>query len=75
MHLEEILCYRKFLVWLFNTKSSLYIYIRYMICQLILLITFLNEHELIVLHQVKWFQLFLYNSHNSMPVICLDTSK
>ena len=30
---------------LFNAKSSLYIYIKYMICKLILLITFLNEPQ------------------------------
>ena len=33
---------------LFNAKSSLYIYIRYMICEYILSITFLNEPELIL---------------------------
>ena len=32
---------------LFNAKSSLYIYIRYMICKHILLIIFLNKTELI----------------------------
>ena len=37
---------------LFNTKSSLYIYIRYMICTHILLITFLNKPKLILSHTV-----------------------
>ena len=50
---------------LFNAKSSLYIYAKYMICQQILLITFLNEPELIFC-TVKWFQVFLFNSNNSI---------
>ena len=39
-------------VRLFNVKSCLYIYIKYIICKHILLITFLNEIE-IFLHTVK----------------------
>ena len=38
-----------------------------MICKHILLITFLNEPELIVfLHMVKWFQVLLCNTNNSI---------
>ena len=40
---------------LFNAKSSLCIYIKYLISKHILLITFLNEPGLIVFHTVKWF--------------------
>ena len=36
-----------------------------MICKQILLITFLNEPKLILLHKVKWFQVLLYITHNS----------
>ena len=58
---------------LFNTKSCLYIYIRYicMICKHILEI-FLNELEFF-LHTVKWFKVLLCNSHNLTSVICLHT--
>ena len=42
-----------------------------MICKHILLITFLNEPELLW-HTVTWFQLLLHNSHNLL-VICLHT--
>ena len=42
----------------------------YMIWEHILWITFLNEPELFFLYTVKWFQLFLYNSHNLVSVIC-----
>ena len=39
-----------------------------MICKHILLITFLNEPELIFLFpdKVKWFQVFLYNTNDSI---------
>ena len=36
-----------------------------MICKHILLITFLNEPELILLHTVKWFQVLLCTTNNS----------
>ena len=35
-----------------------------MICKQILMITFLNEPEVIILHTVKWFQAFLSNINN-----------
>ena len=35
-----------------------------MICKHILLIKFLNEPEFFFLYTAKWFQVFLYNSHN-----------
>ena len=41
---------------LFNAKSCLYIYIRYMICKHILLISFLNEPELIFCAQLNGFK-------------------
>ena len=44
----------------------IYIYIRCMICEHILYITYLNETELIFLHTVKWFQAFLSNMNNSI---------
>ena len=34
-----------------------------MICKHILLITFLNEPKLILLHAVKWFQILLFNTN------------
>ena len=38
-----------------------------MICKKnILLITFLNKPELVCLHTVKWFQVFLPNTNNSI---------
>ena len=89
---------------LFNTKSFLYIYIKYiwfglvgfsgistivgysmpnplnvyilsihMNCKHILLITFLNEPELIFLHTVKWFQVLLCSSNNLTSIICFHT--
>ena len=36
-----------------------------MICKYILLITFLNEPKLILLHAVKWFQVLLCITNNS----------
>ena len=50
---------------LFNTESSLCIYIKYMIWKHILFITFLHEPELFF-HKVKWFQEFLSNTNNSI---------
>ena len=54
----------------------IYIYIYtldiYMICEHILLITFLNKPELFFAH-IKWSQVFLYDSHNLTSVICLHT--
>ena len=44
---------------LFDAKSSLYIFYIYTICEHILLITFLNEPELIFWRTVKWFQVLL----------------
>ena len=41
------------IVGLFNSKSFLYVYINYMVCEHILLISFLNEPKLIFLHAVK----------------------
>ena len=35
-----------------------------MIFKHILLLTFLSEPELIYLHTVKWFQVFLFNMNN-----------
>ena len=49
---------------LFNAKSSLYIYIKYMICKHILSIMFLNKPELICLHTVKWFKVLLKITNN-----------
>ena len=46
--------------------SPLYTYIKYMICKQILLITFLEELELFFAHMVKWFQVFLCNTNNSI---------
>ena len=37
-----------------------------MICKHILLITFLNDPQLIVLHIVKWFQVLLCITNNSI---------
>ena len=37
-----------------------------MICKYILLITFLDEAKLIVLHSVKWFQVLLCITNNSI---------
>ena len=48
---------------LFNAKSSLYIYIEYMICKHVLLIAFLNEPGLIFFDAIKWFQVFLSNTN------------
>ena len=44
----------------FNTKSFLYIYVymKYMICKHILLITFLNEPELIFCRDLNGFSYF-----------------
>ena len=36
-----------------------------MICKNILLMTFLNETKLILLHTIKWFQALLYITSNS----------
>ena len=44
---------------LYNTKSSLYIDIRYLRFDLV---------ELIFWHAVKWFQVSLYNSYNLKSV-------
>ena len=47
-----------------------------MICKHILLITFLNEPKLILLHIVKWFKVLLYITDSSIkPVIYLHTVK
>ena len=43
----------------------MYIYI-YITCKHILLITFVNEPKLILLHTVKWFQVLLCMSNNSI---------
>ena len=52
---------------LLNAKTSLYIYIEYMIGKCITLITFLNEPELVFsLLTVEWFQVFRSNKNNSM---------
>ena len=37
-----------------------------MTCKHILLITFVNEPELILFHTVKWFHLFRSNMNNSI---------
>ena len=37
-----------------------------MICKHVLLITFLTEHKLILLHTVKWFQALLCITNNSI---------
>ena len=37
-----------------------------MICKHILLISFLNKSEIIFLHTVKWFHLFVSNIDNSI---------
>ena len=49
---------------LFNAKYSLCMSIKYMICKHILLITFLNEPELIFFFTHTWFQVFVSNSIN-----------
>ena len=51
---------------LFNAKYSLYIYIKYIWFLNILSITFLNEPKLILLQTVKWFQVFLCITNNSL---------
>ena len=51
---------------LFNAKSCLYIYIKYMISKRILYITFLNQPEFFFLHTVKWFHLFISDMNNSI---------
>ena len=51
---------------LFNNKSFLYIYISNMICKHILLKTFLNEPKFILLHSVKWLQVLLCITSNSI---------
>ena len=48
-----------------NAKSILYLFIKYMISEHILLITFLKETELIFYQTIKWFHLFLSNTNNS----------
>ena len=50
---------------IFNEICIIYIYI-YIICKAILLITFLNESKLILLHAVKWFQVLLCVTNNSI---------
>ena len=52
----------------FNAESCLYIYIiyTYMISKHIMLITFLNEPQLMFLHTVRWFHFFLSNTNNSI---------
>ena len=42
------------------------LYIKCMICKHILLITFLNEPKLILLQTVKWFQVLLCITNNSI---------
>ena len=37
-----------------------------MICKHILMIAFLNKPDLISLHTVKWFQVLLLNTNNSI---------
>ena len=49
---------------LFNAKSSLYIYIKYIRSVNILLITISNKPKLLFLSTVKWFQVFLSNTNN-----------
>ena len=41
-------------------------YIEYMIFKQILLVTFLNEPKLILFHIVKWFQVLLCMTNNSI---------
>ena len=55
---------------LFKTKLYLHIYIKFIMCRQILLVTFLYETELIFFNTVKYFQVLLYNSHNLTLVIC-----
>ena len=52
---------------LFNAKSRLDIYIKYIIWKRILLIMFLNEPELF-LHTIKWFQVLLCITNNSIKL-------
>ena len=52
--------------WLFNAKSSIYIYIKYIQFVNILLIIFSNEPMLILLHTVKWFQILLCITNSSI---------
>ena len=42
--------------------NPFYTYMKYMISKLILLITYLNKTELIILHTIKWFHLISNNS-------------
>ena len=51
---------------LFSTKSFLYMYIKYIICKHSLLKMFLNKPNLILLHTVKWFQVLLCITNNSI---------
>ena len=46
--------------WLFNARSSLYIYIKYMSCKLFFLLTFLNDPELISCTLLDAFYLYIY---------------
>ena len=46
-----------------------------MFCIHILLMTFLNEPEVICLHTVKWFHVFLSNTNNSIYISHLITLK
>ena len=56
---------------LFNAKSSLYIYIRYIRFGLV---GFYGISTIVdFLHTFKRFQVLLYNSHNLASVICLHT--
>ena len=52
--------------YLIPNPVYIYIYIRYIWFVNILLITFLNESVLIFLHTVKWFQVLLLNTNNSI---------
>ena len=54
---------------LFNAKSSLYIYFRYIRFFNILLLTFLNEPELILLHTGELFQVLLYIIHHHHHIV------
>ena len=54
---------------LFNAKSSSYKYIKYMICKHFMLITFLNEPKIILLYTVKWFQVLLCITNNSIKFV------
>ena len=47
-------------------RKSLYTYIKYMIRKIVLKTTFLNEPEIICLHTVKGFHVFLSNANNSV---------